>query len=177
MKLEDVRDLMAYLQTLPPVSGRAPPHDVVLPLRVRRGVGLWKLLFFDRSPLPNDPEQSDAWNRGHYLVEALGHCAECHSTRNVLGAVKASTRFAGGPDPSNVGYVPNITPAEIASWSQQQLSDALATGVGPDLRGLGSSMADVVRNTASLPPADRDAIATYIKALPARPTPDADASY
>jgi mono/diheme cytochrome c family protein len=148
MQLDDVQDLMGYLRTLP-VSGRPPPHEVSFPLNIRRGVGLWKLLFFDPSSLPEDPSRSGDWNHGRYLVEALGHCAECHSTRNLLGAVKPSTRFAGGPDPSNVGYVPNITPRGIGRWSQAQISDFLATGIGPDLRGAGSSMAEMVRDTAS----------------------------
>jgi mono/diheme cytochrome c family protein len=171
MRLEDVRDLMAYLRTLPPVPGRPPPHELPFPLTIRRILGLWKLLYLDRSPIKNDPGRSSAWNRGHYLVEALGHCAECHSTRNSLGAVKASARFAGGPDPSGTGYIPNITPAQIGGWSEADIATMLKTGATPDLRVVGSSMADVVRNTSGLPDSDRGAIAVYIKALPARPTP------
>jgi mono/diheme cytochrome c family protein len=172
MALEDVRDLMAYLQSLPPMPGRPPPHELPFPLTIRRGIGLWKLLFFDRSPIPHDPSRDAAWNRGHYLVDALGHCAECHSTRNVFGAIRTSTRFAGGPDPGSVGYIPNITPSAIGNWSRQQISETLRTGITPDLRVLGSSMADVVYNTAFLPESDRDDIAAYIKALPPRATPD-----
>ena len=171
LRLEDVRDLMAYLRTLPPVSGRPPPHELPFPLTIRRGLGLWKLLYLDRSPIETDPSRSPAWNRGHYLVEALGHCAECHSTRNVLGAVKSSARFAGGPDPSGTGYIPNITPAGIGGWSASDISTMLKTGATPELRVVGSSMADVVRNTSGLPDSDRDAIAAYLKALPAGPTP------
>ena len=150
----------------------SPNEELSFPLTIRRGVGLWKLLFFDRSPVRDDPSRSAAWNRGHYLVDALGHCAECHSTRNIFGAVETRTRFAGGPDPGSVGYVPNITPSGIGAWSRQQISEALRTGVTPDLRVLGSSMADVVRDTACLPAEDRDAIATFIRALPPRPTPN-----
>jgi mono/diheme cytochrome c family protein len=172
MKLDDVRDLMAYLRTLPPVSGRPPEHDIPFPLKIRRGIGLWKLLFFDRSPLRDDPSRSTAWNRGHYLVESVGHCAECHSTRNVFEAIKPATRFAGGPDPSDVGYIPNITPEGIGAWSEKQISETLRTGITPDLRGLGSTMAEVVQNTATLPESDRDSMAVYLKTLPARPTPN-----
>jgi mono/diheme cytochrome c family protein len=172
MKLEDVRDLMAYLRTLPPVSGKAPPNEIPLPFDVRRSIGLWKLVFFDRSPIDADPSQSPEWNRGRYLVESVGHCAECHSTRNYFQAIEPNTRFAGGPHPSEVGYVPNITPAGIGSWSQSEISETLKTGISPDLRGLGSSMAEVIRDTATLPQPDRDAIAVYIKSLPRRPTPD-----
>jgi mono/diheme cytochrome c family protein len=176
MKLDDVRDLMAYLSSLPAVAGRTPPHELTFPLTIRRAIGLWKLLFLDRSPVVDDPGRDAAWNRGHYLVEALGHCAECHSTRNIFGAVEDATRFAGGPDPSSVGYSPNITPSAIGTWSPEQISEALRTGVTPGLRVLGSSMADVTYNAALLPQGDRDGIAAYIKTLPSRPTPNPAAS-
>ena len=176
MTLDDVRDLMAYLRTLPPVSRKTPPHELPFPLSVRRAIGLWKLLFFDPAQLPKEPGRGADWNRGRYLVEALGHCAECHSTRNLFMAIKPDTRFAGGPDPGEVGYVPNITPAGIGGWSRGEISETLRTGITPDLRKLGSTMAEVVHDTASLAQADRDAIATYISTLPARPTPNPSAS-
>jgi mono/diheme cytochrome c family protein len=171
MRVEDVRDLMAYLRTLAPVRGRPPPHELPLPLDIRRAVGFWKLLFFDRSPIQPDATHDTMWNRGRYLVEVLGHCAECHSTHNALGAVEASTRFAGGPDIGGVGFVPNITPQHIGNWSVHDIAEMLRTGRTPELRAVGASMADVVRNTAALPMADRDAMAVYLKSLPARPTP------
>lgn len=170
MRVEDVRDLMAYLRTLQPVGGRPPPHELSFPLTIRRAIGLWKLVFLDRSPIVPDPSQSEAWNRGHYLIAALSHCAECHSSRNILGAIKPDTRFAGGQDPSGTGFVPNITPDAIGRWSEAEIAEVLRSGRTPELRFVGSSMADVVTNTAALPQSDRDAIATYIKALPPRPT-------
>ncbi len=171
MTVDDIRDLMAYLRTLPAVHSRPPPHELPFPFTIRRGIGLWKLLFFDRRPLPPDPSHDALWNRGRYLVEALGHCAECHSSRNVFGAIRPETRLAGGPDQEGAGYIPNLTPDHLGRWSNQDLVDLLTTGYTPDLRFVGSSMADVVTDTAMLPEADREAIAAYIKALPARPTP------
>jgi mono/diheme cytochrome c family protein len=172
MRPEDVRDLMAYLRTLPPVKGRPPPHELPFPLNIRRGIGIWKLLFFDRQLDKPDTTRDATWVRGRYLVETLGHCAECHSTHNLLGAVEASTRFAGGPDIGGVGFVPNITPQHIGHWSANDIAEMLRTGKTPDLRAVGSSMAGVVENTAQLPQVDRDAIAVYLKSLPARPTPN-----
>jgi mono/diheme cytochrome c family protein len=172
MQPEDVADLMAYLRSLPPVQGRPPPHELPFPLNIRRSVGFWKLLFFDRSPMAPDAARDVAWNRGRYLVEALGHCAECHSTHNALGAVERATRYAGGPDVSGVGFVPNITPQRIGHWSTQDITEMLRTGRTPDLRTVGASMRDVVDNTALLPEEDRDAIAVYVKSLPPRPTPN-----
>jgi mono/diheme cytochrome c family protein len=171
MSAADVIDLMAYLRTLPKVSGRAPPHDISPIFRIRRMVGFWKLLYFDPTPIKPDPQQNEQWNRGHYLVESLGHCAECHSTRNLLAAIKSGTRFAGGPDPEGTGFYPNITPTRIGSWSAQDIAEVLKSGNTPDHGRVGSSMSDVVTNTSMLPDSDREAIATYIKSLPARPTP------
>jgi mono/diheme cytochrome c family protein len=171
MRVEDVRDLMAFLRTLPPVSGRAPPHEIPFPLSIRRFVGIWKLLFMHHGPIAMETSRSTAWNRGHYLVEALGHCAECHSTRNVLGGIKRATRFAGGRDPEGTGFSPNITPAHLGEWSEKDIVELLTSGRTPAFRRAGSSMADVVANTAMLPASDREAIAVYLKSLPPRPTP------
>lgn len=171
MDIADVQDLYAYLKTLPAVSGRPPPHDLPLLFRVRRTIGLWKLLFFNEgrseARLTGEPVQ----DRGAYLVETLGHCAECHSTRNALGAIKSRTRFAGGPDPEGTGFVPNITPSRIGHWSEKDIAVMLQTGVTPGHGRVESSMADVVSNTAQLPQGDRDAIARYVKSLSPRPTP------
>lgn len=171
MKRSDVRDLMAYLRTLKPVRNQAPPHDIAFPLSIRRFVGLWKLLYFDRSSITNDPARDPAWNRGHYLVEGPTHCAECHSSRNLAGAIKESTRFAGGRDPEGVGFAPNITPAAIGDWSTDDLVRILTDRHTPEGREVGSSMDDVVTDTAMLREEDRRAIAVYIQSLPGRPTP------
>lgn len=170
MKPEDIPDLMAYLRTLPPVSGRPPPHELALPFRFRRAIGLWKLLFFDRQPITDVPSRDALWNRGRYLVEAVAHCAECHSSRNILGAAKPNSRYAGAPDPEGVGYIPNITPARIGDWSVEDIVRLLSSGNTPNHGRIGSSMTDVVTNTAMLPEIDRLAIAVYIKSLPSRPT-------
>jgi mono/diheme cytochrome c family protein len=171
MRPEDVRDLMAYLRTLPPVQGKPPPHELPFPLNIRRTIGFWKLLFFDRSAMSQDAAHDAEWNRGRYLVEAVGHCAECHSTHNLLGAVEKTTRFAGGPDIGGVGFVPNITPGRIGGWSKQDMAEMLRTGMTPDLRKVGSTMYGVVQNTALLSSEDRDAIAIYIKTLAPQPMP------
>ena len=170
MRLGDVSDLMAYLRTLPAVTGRPPPHDLPLPFRIRRLVGFWKLLFFRAGAAPA-PTGDPVLDRGAYLVEVLGHCAECHSSRNPLGAIRPATRFAGGPDPEGVGFVPNITPARLGDWSEAEIAALLRSGLTPDHGRVGSSMASVVMNTALLPESDRQAVARYVKALPTRPTP------
>lgn len=171
MTYDDVRDLMAYLRTLPRVSGRAPPHEPLILFRIRRFVGFWKILFLDRGPLVPDTSRDEQWNRGRYLTEAVAHCAECHSSRNLLGAIQPKTRFAGGTDPEGTGYIPNITPAGIGDWTEQDIEKMLRTGNTPNHGRVGSSMTGVITNMAMLPPQDRSAIAAYIKSLPSRPTP------
>jgi mono/diheme cytochrome c family protein len=171
MTVEDIRDLMAFLRTLPAVSGKAPPHDLGLPFRIRRFIGFWKILYFDRHPIAPNQARGEAWNRGQYLVEAVAHCAECHSSRDLFGGIRRETRFAGGEDPEGVGYIPNITPIRIGDWTEQEIAEVLKSGITPNHGRVGSSMTDVVTNTAILPQSDREAIAAYIKSLPPRPTP------
>lgn len=167
VKLDDARDLYAYLKTLPAVSGKAPDHELPFPFNIRRNIGIWKLLFFNDQPFAPDPAQSPAWNRGAYLVNGLGHCAECHSPRNALGGIIAAQRFAGGPNPESKGWVPNITQKGLADWSENDLAYFLETGQTPEGDTAGGSMARVIRNTALLSAEDRKAMALYLKSLPA----------
>jgi mono/diheme cytochrome c family protein len=165
-KLDDVRDLFAYLKTLTPVAGRVRDHDVPFPFNIRRDVGVWKWLFMDGKPFTADPAHSAQWNRGAYLVNGPGHCAECHSPRNFLGGIVSAQRFAGGPNPEGEGWVPNITQKGLADWSAKDIAYFLETGQMPDGDSAGSSMVRVIKNTSQLSPDDRAAIADYIKSLP-----------
>lgn len=170
MRLDDVRDLFAYLKTLPVVAKASEPHQLSFPFNVRRGLGLWKLVNLDGKTFEASPARSAALNRGAYLVEGPGHCAECHSPRNFMGAIPADRRFAGGPEPEGNGFVPNITPHAdgLAKWGEKDLAYLLETGQNPEADAVGSSMADVAINTGKLSPADRNAMAAYLKSLPAR---------
>jgi mono/diheme cytochrome c family protein len=169
MRLEDVRDLMAYLRTLPRVSGRPPPHQLPFPFNIRRFIGMWKLFFFHPTRISQNPAHTAEWNRGRYLVEGVAHCAECHSSRDILGAIRKSTRYAGGEDPEGVGFVPDITPLGLGNWSERQWLDFLSTGTTPDLRIVGSSMAAVLADMERLPEEDRRAMVSYLRTLPNRP--------
>jgi mono/diheme cytochrome c family protein len=167
MKLEDVRDLFAYLKTLPPVEGKPRDHDLPFYLKMRRLLGGWNFLFLDGQPFKPDPSKSAEWNRGAYLVNGPGHCAECHSPRNFLGAIIASQRFAGAPDPEGGdGWIPNITPAGIGDYSQRDIERILETGDMPNGDSVGGAMTAVVDNMSKISAADRAAIALYLKSLP-----------
>ncbi|MEN5081064.1 cytochrome c [Bosea sp. TWI1241] len=169
MPPQALNDLLAYMRTLPAVEGRAPAHELAFPFDIRRIVGGWKLMFFDGSPFRPDPAKSESWNRGAYLVNGPGHCAECHSARNSLGAIVPATRLAGGPDPEGKGWVPNITQHEsgLGKWSVEEIAELLKSGFTPSFDSVGGSMAVVIRNTAQLSDADRLAMAEYLKSLPA----------
>jgi mono/diheme cytochrome c family protein len=167
MRYDDLRDLFAYLKTLPAVAGRVRDHDLQFPFDIRRTVGIWKLLFFDSEPLKPDASKSAQWNRGAYLVNGPGHCAECHSPRNAFGAVIESLRFSGGPSPDGQGGVPNITQYKLKNWTERDIAGMLADGMTPDADLVGGSMIEIVANISKLTAGDRAAIAAYIKSLPA----------
>jgi mono/diheme cytochrome c family protein len=167
----DLRDLHAFLMTLEPVDGVAPGHDLAFPYSIRRGLGLWKLAFLDGEEFVAPEGMDPLIARGAYLVEGPAHCAECHSPRNILGAIEEERRFAGGPNPEGRGFIPNITPHEtgIGSWSREEIVELLTSGFTPEFDVIGGTMAHVVDNTAKLPVEDREAIAAYLLALPPIP--------
>lgn len=166
MRLDDLRDLFAYLKTLPAISGRVRDHDLPFPFNIRRTLGVWKLLFLDGKSFTPDPAQSAKWNRGAYLVNGPGHCAECHSPRNLLGAIITSRRFTGGQSPTGQGGVPDITQRKLHDWKVEDFAETLDTGMTPDSDRVGGPMVEVVANTRQLSAADREAIAVYLKSLP-----------
>lgn len=170
MSAGDLSDLFAFMQTLPAVEGRVRDHELPFPFNIRRGVGLWKLAFLDGKVFAPDESKPASLNRGAYLVEGAGHCVECHSERNVAGAIMEERRFAGGPDPEGRGIVPNITPHQsgIGGWTPEELATLLKTGETPLFDTVGGPMGAVVANTAQLPDADRKAMAEYLLSLPPR---------
>lgn len=171
MTVADAADLHAFMMTLPPVEGRAAAHEIGFPFNVRRGLGLWKRLFLDARPVVTLGDPSPAVARGQYLVEALGHCGECHTPRNLAGGLDAARWLAGAPAAAGPGKVPNITPggAKAGGWSEDEIAEFLKSGFTPDFDSAGGAMAEVILNTAELPDADRAAIAAYLKAVPAIP--------
>jgi mono/diheme cytochrome c family protein len=163
MSIKDVRDLLAFLRTTPPVSGRAPPNALAFPFSIRRAVGFWKLLHMPRIDHPPGVDPTDEAALGRYLVDGPGHCAECHSPRDLLGGVIEQRRLTGGPLPDGRGKAPDITAHGLKDWSESDISDALSTGFTPSGDVLGSAMTAVVRSLSHAPPADLAAIARYLK--------------
>ena len=165
-KVEDVRDLFAYLKTLAPVSGKVRDHDVPFPFNIRRNIGIWKLLFMDGKPFTPEPARSAQWNRGAYLVNSLGHCAECHSPRNFLGGIIAAQALRGRPQSGRRGLGAEHHAKGACDWSEKDIAYFLETGQTPDGDTAGGSMARVIRNTSQLSAEDRAAMADYLKSLP-----------
>jgi mono/diheme cytochrome c family protein len=161
----DLRDLWAYLRTLPPSSRASEPHDLGFFYRWRFMVGIWKWLFFSPGPLVPDAAKSAPLNRGAYLVRALGHCGECHTPRNFLGGPKKDRFLAGAKD-----IAPNLTPTRLKASSDDALRSFLTTGLTEEGDVPSKAMGEVIANTTSqLTPADLNALIAYLRSLPPLP--------
>ena len=168
MALEDVLDLKAYLETLPKSNTMNKPHDLAFPYSLRRLVGLWKWMNFDRHRPSNRHDiGTSQLARGRYLVNGPGHCRECHTPRDRWGTRRRELAFSGAPTASGKGWVPNITPHKsgLKNWSENQITDLLATGLKPDFDTIGGDMVAVQENMKKIGAADRAAIAHYIKSI------------
>jgi mono/diheme cytochrome c family protein len=176
MTERDLVDLKVYLDTVEPVANAVPDHDVDFPFGFRPLLKGWQLLFFENGTFAPDPNRSEAWNRGAYIVNGPGHCGECHTPRNALGARQADRFLAGTRDGPDGKPVPNITPHEdgIGDWAKGDLVFAFQTSILPDGDVFGGAMAEVVEDGLShLSREDLDAIAEYL--LSVEPLPDAPA--
>ena len=169
MPIEDIIDLKAYLDTLPAVAGRVADSELAFPWNIRRGIGLWKRRYLDVDPVVDVDASNSQVTLGRQLVEGAGHCGECHSPRDRFGGIIKQRWLAGAPDLEGRGKVPNITPAgeNVAAWSLNDLIYYLESGFTPDFDTVGGSMVAVQENLAMLPRSDVEAIAAYLKAVPA----------
>lgn len=171
MTREDVLAIFAYLQSLPAVTRQAAPNQLAFPYNQRRLLRAWRALYFRPGEFEADPRQSPQANRGAYLVEAVGHCAECHAERNGLGATTDGARLAGGEIPAQHWYAPDLAAIPgggLAGWTAADIVGLLRNG--QSARGVAfGPMADVVReSTQYLTTADLDAIAVHLAGLPPR---------
>lgn len=158
----DLRDLWAYLRTLPPSRKRNRDHDLSFFFRWRPLVAVWKWFFFTPGAQVSLEGATDPVNRGAYLVRALGHCGECHTPRNALGGPKRNRFLAGAKG------MPNLTPANLKTWTDAGLKEFFLTGVTPDGDATAVEMEEVVRNTTSqLTAEDLQALIAYLRTLPA----------
>jgi mono/diheme cytochrome c family protein len=165
----DVLAIRAYLNTVVPVHYTPPRNELSFPFNQRWLMFFWNVVNFDEGRYVPDPKQSAEWNRGAYLVEGLAHCEECHTPRNLMQGLKSGDRFAGAEQAGWHAF--NITPSKdsgIGTWSTEDLSTYLATGVAARRANAAGPMGEVVANsTQYLRSEDLTSIATYLRSVPA----------
>lgn len=162
----DLRDLWAFLRALAPSSRANRAHNLRFPFRWRFLASIWKWLFFTPALFAPDSKLAPLVNRGAYLVQALGHCGECHTPRNFLGGPKRDRFLAGGKGPDGK-RVPNLTPTRLKKWSDEELKEFLLTGLTPDGDSAAGMMHEIINNsTSQLTPGDLAAVMAYLRSLP-----------
>jgi mono/diheme cytochrome c family protein len=169
IKDEDALAIKAYLDTLPKVVQENKQPDVSPPFSWRWLQWGWRMLFFNEGRYIPSENATPEIARGGYLVEALVHCGECHTPRNMFGGTDASLYMAGTPNGGEGEFVPNITPdteTGIGDWSKGDIVSFMKTGMKPDYDDVQGSMAEVVNHSLSkLTDEDLEAIAEYLKSI------------
>ncbi|MFT3789759.1 MAG: c-type cytochrome [Rudaea sp.] len=160
----DIEAIFAWLRSLPASANVPPANHLDFPAGWRPALVLWRMLHY--RPVPSAPANED---RGRYLVDGLGHCAMCHSTREANGALAADGYLAGGRIPVSGWYAPPLDAKRLQRYSIEQLADYLRSGAG-DYGAAYGPMAEVVyRSLQFLDEEDAVAMARYLKSVPARP--------
>ena len=168
---DDAIALFAYLRSLPAVRQPNAPLELRFPYNMRSTLAVWRAMYFKAGVYRADPTQSASWNRGAYLVQGLGHCNECHATRDAWGGLNGGATLTGGLIPEQDWYAPDLSMQAnggLQGWSRQDIIDVLKTGQAAKGAAIGP-MADVVaHSTQHLHDDDLQAIADYLLSLPAR---------
>ena len=171
----DTAAIFLYLMSLQPVRQAAPDNELGFPFNQRWLMTIWKALYFEPGIYEPDDSNSEDWNRGAYLVEALAHCSACHSPRNFFGAEKTDLAMAGGVYSDEVPggavrewFAPNLrsSDAGLGYWTHEQLTDYLKTGKNSLVETFGPMNEVIMESTRHLDIEDVDAMTTYLKSLP-----------
>jgi mono/diheme cytochrome c family protein len=174
---DDSDALYAYLRSVKPVQQANKAHDLPFPYNTQAALAVWRVLFFSPGTIEAEPAKGAQWNRGRYLVDALAHCAACHSARNFLGATSLNAAFAGGLMPDKAWYAPSLAnPAEagLQHWSREEAVKLLRSGVSTQA-GVSGPMAEVVySSTQFLTERDVNAMVEYLASIPVRPVEKID---
>ncbi len=172
----DLDAMFAYLQSVAPIRRANTQNELGFPFNVRALLGPWKKLYFDAGVFRPDPDESEEWNRGAYLTDALAHCSACHSPRNTLGAEQTHLAMSGGAYTDRVpggAYrrwsAPNLTGADsgLGIWPAEELGAYLKTGRNAFVEAFGPMNEVIVNSTQHLDDADIRAMSVYLKSLPA----------
>lgn len=165
---DDARAMHAYILSLPASEQPNREHELAWYLVSRVAAMAWKWLFFNSAEFQQRPGQSKQSNRGAYIAETLGHCGECHTPRNLFGAVQTDMAYAGNAQGPEDELVPNITPHEdtgIGDWDRDSLQEFLKFGERPDGEYTVGSMEAVIEGIRHLTQEDRDALIDYLRNL------------
>jgi len=168
----DADALFAFLRSQVPVAQADRAHALRWPYNLQASLAVWRALFFRPGVYEPQAGQSPQWNRGAYLVRALGHCAACHSPRNAFGATRDSLELSGGLIPLQNWYAPSLASnaeAGVADWPDAEVAALLKTGLAPRGAALGPMAEVVFRSTQYLDDADVAAMAAFLKSLPQVP--------
>jgi nicotinate dehydrogenase subunit B len=170
----DMQSLYAYLMSQEPVKQSAPANQMSFPFNIRPLMAGWNALFLGRGEYQADTRRSEQWNRGAYLVNGLGHCAACHSPRNLLGAEKTGKSFlAGGVVDGWEAPALNALSSSGVPWTEAELSEYLSSGFSSQHGVAAGPMGPVVSELATLPKGDVEAIAHYLVSLDTNTAPAA----
>lgn len=163
---QDIADLWAAFQTVPPVAEPSKDREMPFPFNQRSTLKVWRAMFLEPPRTDPIPENGNVWNRGRWLVEGAAHCAACHTGRNLLGARNEDNEHFRGSDmlPGG-GKAPAIDYETLMArgWDVENLAYALRTGITPSGDAFGNAMGEVVLyGTQFLSEDDLLAIATYL---------------
>jgi len=171
MAAEDLRALVAFLRTVPPVKRANQPKKITVPFFETVFLPAWLAAFAPRETPPSAAPVSGP-ARGEYLVRAVAHCGECHTPRTMTMATDNARFLAGNPKGPEDAEVPNITPDRETglTWSEEEIAEYLGSGIRPDGDFAAGLMAEVIQGTLAgykdLTREDRLAIARYLKSIP-----------
>jgi len=172
---EDVDALWAYFSTVPAVKNKPPKNTLPWPFSVRSGLAAWQSLYFKPGPFVPDAAKDAVWNRGAYLVEALAHCSDCHTPRNLAQGLETQHPLAGAQVEG--WYAPDISndaSSTLKNWSTDQLAGFLKTGTMPgNTKAFGPMQEAVHDSLHRLTDADVHAMAVYLKDQPGRSVAEA----
>jgi mono/diheme cytochrome c family protein len=160
----DALAIRAYLAALDPVRNEVISNQLPFPFSIRASMAAWNALFFHRGRFEPAAGKSEQWNRGAYLVEGLGHCGACHTTKNILGADKTSRALKGGE--LQGWYAPNLTDDPrigLGSWSVDEVVAYLKAGHNSVSAASGPMSEVVAGSTSHMRDADLRAMAVYLK--------------
>lgn len=167
----DIAAMYAFLMSRPPVHAQAQPNRLPFPLNQRIVLAGWNLLYLKPGPWQPDPRQDADWNRGAYLVEAVGHCGACHTPHNILGAEKVGQALSGGEAES--WYAPPLQAASPAreAWTVDDLATYLSSGFDDHHGAAAGPMTAVTTELSKVPASDIKAMAVYLASMMPKPAP------